>query len=602
MAKIMNFPKHWPTRAGAIVEDPRGTSNNIYLYGTKHDKNSLTPYFGKSILHHGENTVYQPSNQSSWSKGGLIMGLKGATHVQRWYNTSSTNNASWNFPDESPWFTMDLTASNAIGSESPWREITDGSQTGYAVNIATDSYSKNYFFGPVPSSGEWEDVGDTTRSSELQQYYNFSTFWLDQAGGRYQGVTAGSANGSSNWNFYPQYYWSTAYSYPNPGTLQMSSSYSISGMTTYYTVQCLGKSAVDGGVLMLGTRTYGGTNLVVSKGAMGNSTTPTWTSLLSYSSTPTASGTHQGGSNLGGSQRFRKNCSHSFTDPRDSNKKAFYYPYFDSYGDFHPFVGTWDTTTDTVALEQDISVTGGMSTTHASLLSESLTYEYGIEHVTAVTWVSSGTRYVSYIPCDMAVRSGRGAGFKTLIVYSVDASNPKTLTYHSKITLSDVPRNFVWLNDSRTLLGLFYKSSFQVLSFSNATGWAVTTTVTEEVLAAGRDSSDRIWYCTQGGYSTNYADLNMLSPSLPVTVTISPENSSNQYTGSNISTYVDVSAYNTAGTRIATSVKLVIDSANYTFTDGTTTKTVTTLTSGELQVGTIITGAGYTNITASIQL
>ena len=96
--------------------------------------------------------------------------------------------------------------------------------------------------------------------------------------------------------------------------------------------------------------------------------------------------------------------------------------------------------------------------------------------------------------------------------------------------------------------------------------------------------------------------MNLLSPTLPVTVSITPENTDNQYTGVVIDTYINVSAYSTSGVRIAAPVKLVIDSASVTFADGSRAKTVTTLTSGELQVATKINGPGYTNITASIQL
>jgi len=300
-------------------------------------------------------------------------------------------------------------------------------------------------------------------------------------------------------------------------------------------------------------------------------------------------------------KRFRKNCSHLFTDPRDANKKAFYYPYFDSYGDFHPFVCTWDTTTDVFALEEDISVTGDKSSVHASFLTET-TYGY-CDGVTVDTWVAGGTRYVAYIPWDTAQYASSGAAFRTIITYSVDAADPKALTYHSKIELPSSPRNYVWLNDTRTMIGVFLKNSFVVLAWNVATGWAVTTTLPERVSACGRDSLDRIWYSTNNSdINSTYQDLNLLSPTLPVTVTITPENTDNQYTGVVIDTYVNVSAYDTAGTRIAASVKLVIDSASVTFADGTKAKTVTTLTNGELQVATKINGAGYTNITASIQL
>jgi hypothetical protein len=94
----------------------------------------------------------------------------------------------------------------------------------------------------------------------------------------------------------------------------------------------------------------------------------------------------------------------------------------------------------------------------------------------------------------------------------------------------------------------------------------------------------------------------LLTPTLPVSITVTPENASYTYAGSNITTYVNVSAINASGARIATSVKLVIEGSSMTFTDGSTQKTVTTQTSGELQVGTTVTGAGFTNVAASIEI
>ena len=53
---------------------------------------------------------------------------------------------------------------------------------------------------------------------------------------------------------------------------------------------------------------------------------------------------------------------------------------------------------------------------------------------------------------------------------------------------------------------------------------------------------------------------------------------------------------------LISNVRLVIEGGAMTFDDGSTVKTVTTLTTGDLQVATKVVGAGYTNVTASIQL
>ena len=69
-----------------------------------------------------------------------------------------------------------------------------------------------------------------------------------------------------------------------------------------------------------------------------------------------------------------------------------------------------------------------------------------------------------------------------------------------------------------------------------------------------------------------------------------------------VSTSVAVSALNPSGVRIATSVKLVIEGSSMTFADASTVKTVTTLTTGDLTVNTLVTGAGYNNMSASVEI
>jgi hypothetical protein len=607
MAKVYKMPGTLNTGVPLILEDPRASKSNVYLYGIKHDKNSLTPYFDKSIKNFFEvNNVNNTQIQNSsnhYSNNKLYLN-KPTTHVQDYYSTSAGNNTSYNFPDESAWMYMDDTLE--CGVISPITDSTNSATT-YLMNNYNHRNSYQVMTGPITEAGEWEDLTNNMPSTDA--YYMGKINWLKAASGRVHGFGQYSGSGTSSWSFYPSYMWmSLGGSWPSGSynSFSYSTSNNITGGGNYYTPQYLGESTVDGSLLIVNTYSHSSSSLTskvtVTKAVISNASTPTYTILgQNASAEPLAAGSHSGGGNLG-NDTFRKNCSHIFTDPRDSDKKAFYYPYFDSYGDFHPFVCTWNTTDDSIAIEEDITITGDKSSIHASLLTETIS---GAAQggVSAVTWTANGTRYVGYIPFDMALPTGQGAGMKTIFAYTMDPANPKNLTYHSKIELGSVPRNYVWLNDTRTLLGIFNKDSFEVLAWNDATGWAVTTTVSERVSACGRDSLDRIWYSTNNStIGAQYQDLNLLSPTLPVTVSIVPENTDNQYTGTEIDTYVNVSAYDTAGVRIAASVKLVIDSASVTFADGSKAKTVTTLTNGELQVATKINGAGYTNITASIQL
>jgi hypothetical protein len=604
MAKVYEMPGTLNTAVPLILEDPRASKSNVYLYGIKHDKNSLTPYFNKSLRDFVDVTNNHGQNTSSHYNDNKLFLNKTTTHVQDYYNTTSNTNSSYNVPDESAWMFMDDTLERGI--IAPITDSTNSATT-YVMNSYNHQYSYNRMTGAISESGEWEDLTNNLQSASA--YYMGKIYWLKAASGRVHGFGQYSSNSTSSWSFNPSYYWmSMGSSWPSGSynSFSYSTGYSITGGGTYFTPQYLGESTVDGSLLIVNTYAYSSSSYAskvsVTKAVISNSATPTYTILGQNASVATvAAGSHSGGGNLG-NDVFRKNCSHTFTDPRDSNKKAFYYPYFDSYGDFHPFVCTWDTTDDSIAIEEDITITGDKSSVHASLLTESISGS-GQAGISAITWTANGNRYVGYIPFDMPQPTGQGAGMKTIFAYTVNPANPKSLTYHSKIELSSVPRNYVWLNDTRTLLGIFNKDSFEVLAWNDATGWAVTTTITERVSACGRDSLDRIWYSTNNSaINATYQDLNLLSPTLPVTVSIVPENTDNQYTGTEIDTYVNVSAYDTAGVRIAASVKLVIDSASVTFADGSKAKTVTTLTNGELQVATKINGAGYTNITASIQL
>mgnify|MGYP000533321530 CR=1 FL=1 len=72
--------------------------------------------------------------------------------------------------------------------------------------------------------------------------------------------------------------------------------------------------------------------------------------------------------------------------------------------------------------------------------------------------------------------------------------------------------------------------------------------------------------------------------------------------GSDIVTNLAISALNASGARIATSVKLTIEGSSMKFSDDTTTKTVTTLTSGDLTVATKVVGAGFTNVADDIEV
>jgi len=608
MAKVHRFSGE--TDQPVVMEDPRSGNDGWWIFGVRHDKTSLTPQFDKKMNWavgagwtnwHGSNNT---GANTETSQAQLLL-RKMTTHQNEWNTTSAT---SYNVPNDSAWRWMDETEESEV-SFSTWTEHDDGNgnkrlamwNAPHTQTVYLDGYTQNLsdsqYLDEVRLSPDADPTFNALKNPMAHPSWTSGGFIYAMA----------QFDGSSTY-FYPNYKWLAAGTgWPN--SYGSGNMYDPSGFGSNWSVQVLGTSQVDGQPLLCGTYASAGTlgnSVKIVKATLGSSYNPTWTQMAHLENVETTSaGTHQGGYNLN-NDAFWHTYSKTFTDPRDAGKKAFYKGYWDSYGDFHPMVVTWNLADDTFAIETDISITGDKSSAHVALISSTFdSSNFRCDLLHTETWVSNNQRYVAYFPMDGRINTASESdpAKKTAIVYSVDAANPKALTYHSKLDYGQVARNMIWLNDSRTMMGVWFKSNFKIYVWNDSTGWGETATVDSIVTACGRDSLDRIWYCQEDGeVGSNYPELHLLTPTLPVTVSITPENTSYSYAGSNISTYVNVSAINASGARIATSVKLVIEGSSMTFSDSTTTKTVTTLTTGELQVDTIITGAGFTNVTASIEI
>jgi hypothetical protein len=612
MAKVWDYQGR--TSYPIVVEDPRAGNDGFFLDGMKHDKTSLTPQFNRFIN-------YQDSTSTAWetkhnnnisTSGGHVGQSLALSKLQTGMSipTDNTQNHE-NWVDPASW--IDMSQSGATG---------EGGHTGGAMRVLTNNDGSVKAVTQVWESGNtaynacWPEIEDSVDLDESIPNARGNS-WTDDYGKRYHfwGKSYGSNNyqvalsrgdnGSNNEND-PHFQMKVGYSqWPSNWASQYSRD--VTSMGAHWTPQFLGES-VDGGLLFAGNQagtSASGSYVRVSKEVWTSSQNPTGTQMFYYSATPPAAGSHQGGFNMN-SKEYASNFSEHFDDPRGvaGTNRCFYTSYYDTYYNWHPQLVTWDRSTDTFALEHDIT-TDVNSSTHADLSTVSSdTSSQKTAQWSVTTWVSDNQRYVSEFRVD-----GRytywdtNEGFRTWVTYAVDAANPKTLTYHSKITMPTTPRQWVWLNDSHTMIGVWFTSAFRVYAWNNSTGWTETSTVGGYIHECGRDSLDRIWYTKPSSvYGGNYPELHLLTPTLPVSITVTPENANYTYSGSDISTFVNVSAVNASGTRIATSVKLVIEGSSMTFADGTTQKTVTTLSTGELQVNTTITGAGFTNIAASVEI
>jgi len=612
MAKVWDYQGR--TNYPVVVEDPRAGNDGFFIDGMKHDKTSLTPQFNRYINYQDStSTNWETKHNNNMTTAGANIGQSLAlSKLQTGMSIPSDNSQNHeNYIDPAPWIDMSQSGASGEGGYTGggMRVLTNNDQSIKAVTHVWESGSTAY-------NACWPEIEDSVDldksipnargNSWTDDYSKRYHFWGKSYGNNnYQPALSRMDNGTNSEND-PHFQLKVGYSqWPSNWASQYSRD--VTSMGSHYTVQFLGESA-DGGLLFAGN--YAGTGssgsyVRISKEVWTSSQNPTGTQMLYYSAVPPAAGTHQGGNNLN-SKEYASNFSEHFDDPRGTagTNRCFYTSYYDTYYNWHPQVVTWDRSTDTFAVEHDVT-TDVNSSVHADLSTvPSDTTQYKTAQWSVTTWVSDNQRYVSEFRVD-----GRytywdtNEGFRTWVTYAVDAANPKVLTYHSKITMPTTPRQWIWLNDSHTMIGVWFTSAFRVYAWNNSTGWTETTTVGGYIHECGRDSLDRIWYTKPSSvYGGNYPELHLLTPTLPVSITVDPENANYTYAGSDINTFVNVSAVNASGARIATSVKLVIEGSSMTFSDGTTQKTVTTLTTGDLQVDTIITDAGFTNIAASIEI
>lgn len=615
MAKVYDYKGE--VNLPVVLEDPRVTSNEMYFFGWLHDKDSLSPVFnaklnpapiGTVITGFGniDNSIIQSENVSNIRNDQLFL-RKPTTHVNPRQAVAGITSASTGVLDDNMWWTLDRSYENGGNNHL----ISDGVSTVFVMQYGffiSSNVANRFIYGPLTQSQRLDQLSIPTTNRETSISHTVG----GSRNAHFIGVNSVSklvyglgGMAASSPTYDPNRAW-IAFGPTFPSSMATSYS-SVTNVAAGNEAQFIGLSLLDGNPLFITVNRASLTAASTVQKVSWQSTTPTVTQMYTVSAAISAGGTNAGGNKMS-SNLYPASCSQWFNDPRvgAGTTKCWYYPWFDSNRNFHPLVYTWNQTNDTFNRETDITVTGDLSSVHAdmtNLFSYAGSGAYLSANMLCHTFVNGGNRYVMFINIDSRNQYPTTPGPRTSVVYAVNSSNPKALTYHSRIVWPDTPKNIVWLNDAQTLMGMFFQNNFKVYAWNNSTGWQETTTINKQVTACGRDSDGRIWYVQSSDTQANTApELHILTPSLPVSITINTESASYDYAGTPINSFINVSAYNASGNRIAADVKLVINGGSMTFSDSTTVKTVTTLTNAEKQQNIIITGAGFSNITASVEI
>ena len=620
----------------AVYEDPVPNSPYIFFQHDAYNKTSLAPQFdtamnwntqgyvsfndavnGTNHSGFGFNPLHGVNRSSAgastiWTYAYPLTGtlqLNGeVTHVRQ--QIFNTNNDYRNNLDIAPFASMD--DSRKI---KPMNYFTDGTYNtviGVAhLNQATNDQTYNtvkYWIKANTSSADLV-ISSVTTNTVLGAYQ--STAGWPNGGYQLWPVYRNPSSGNLVWAGQGNYWSGGPYvpaairgisSSPAFGGTPTFASPSGSG-TTQASSQFVGVSVNDGYAIYLQNNTTTDYNQTFYKFNDSNNSN---TALDTFTAAPGIAGTSQGGNRAASYGGYMsKYASKTFSE--SGTVTGFYLPFVDSTGIYCPLYFQWNRTTDSFTRNADVSITYPGVTTQSNYWAPETSSawndgwsSFNMQRLWAnETFTYSGTRYLLFMQLHGAGGiSDAVTAQRTFVCYSVNASNPKLLTYHSKIEVPTTPKNIVWLNDARTILGIIAHSNLYIYTF-NGTTWTQTANLQYQFHAVGRDNLGRIWAHDAG---FGHGRIHLITLSVPVTISVVPAASSYQYSGSTVTSTLAVNAYDSSGARIATSVKLVIDGGSMTFSGNNLTTTVTTSATVDTNVAISITNGGISNVIASAAL
>ena len=313
-------------------------------------------------------------------------------------------------------------------------------------------------------------------------------------------------------------------------------------------------------------------------------------------------------------QYLPKYASRTFTDTNITNTLGFYVPYIDTLGKYQPFYFQWNTATDNFVQNQDITVTYPGATsfltywTHDSVSGSSYNTTYGSQRALineVFTYSESGNKYLCLLQPHGGAAYETIPGSRTMITYSLSLDY-KTLTYHSSVVFPQTPKNIVWLNDARTILGVIGTTAFYIYNFnSEITGWNLVNTQPYAFNVVGRDSRGRIW--AQDTYN-GLGRLHVIAANsgIPSTVSVVSSSIMYNYTGTNQATALAVNAYDYLGNRTTASITLTVNGSSLRLLDlsgsQVTTFTTSTTATFDTVVSAVVVGPGSSSLSATVNL
>jgi hypothetical protein len=250
----------------------------------------------------------------------------------------------------------------------------------------------------------------------------------------------------------------------------------------------------------------------------------------------------------------------------------------------------FDTTKSVLAdicTETSSAITWGSVTQLPSTLGSNTTFHYE----PFITTTEDKKRYLNiavYEHCASSTAANLPLyGIYTFLI-DIDAD---TLTFKSFVQpTTDYFRGFVGLKDSTFLVCASPTTCiFMNFDITNEK-FVITDSITNQPTHVGIDQSENIWIVNA------ISEVDYLNPFVPTTINVKYENSAYKYEGTDVTTYCTVNCQNYSGSYISTNLQLTLKGNGVFTSNGSKVISVSTLTTGDLQIPIKITGAGSLTI------
>lgn len=613
-----------------LVEDPTPGSNLLFIQNEAYDKTSLNQNFAKTISYNVAGTGYSTFGTSNFTQSagntlnpdywnGVLILNGESTHVKNTlYNTL---NDYKNNLDTSPFSSMD--PNNRIKG-SRYDTYGQGNSTllWYEMRGSASTYASTtwYHSGTRPAGTDISTYypaqnGSLATSQTLKPVYlntytgNLISIGTYDPTGFCPGGYAGAAITGTN----------VIAGLPLPITVPIITQLVVGAFATT-SCQFIGSSDLTGQGIMLHNNFLNDSGQYIHR---YNDTNNTYVTLYANSTPPNGT-TSTGGTSWGGDRGttqggyIAKFASSTFTDISSSTTQGFFVPYLDILGNYHPHYYRWNKSSDSFTRYSTTSTTYPSGTNLSTYwypdnLSAGGTASivYGLQRVWYnETFIYNDVRFLTL----MQLHGAGGvfdnvAQYRTFVTYTVVTSvDPnlayQSLIYHSSVVIPITPKNILWLNDSHTSMGVFATGNFYIYNFNDTTGWTLITTYPYTFTAAGRDANNRIWAYDAG--PLGFGRLHLLQGnSTPAKISIVPNTSTFNYSGSTIPIELSVDSFDINGLRQENYVTLTAVGTSMVLLntgDQTQVKSVTTLTSTltSVIVQAAIVGPGTTGLEANV--